>query len=448
MRPVSGYRWFVVGVFFLFMLLHQADKLLIAPLTTPIMETFHINEAQMGAVSTGALIVGALLYPLWGYLYDRFARSKLLALASFIWGATTWLNAIAPSYRSFLATRATTGIDDSSYPGLFSLIADYFGPSVRGKIYGLLQLTAPLGYLLGMVLALMFPESVQALMASLGIHVEAWRSVFILTGALGIILSVLIFFGVREAPRGKSEPELADLEKIGVYRFDWKIAKGLFRKRSLLLIFVQGFFGVFPWNVITYWFFRYLEVERGYPADAVLMTMVPAILVLAAGYFVGGAAGDFLFKRTPRGRLIVAGIAVLLGAIFLTLTMRVPLEQQGLFLGLLIVTALFIPFASANVLSTIYDITLPEIRSTAMAVESFIENAGATLSPLLAGLIAVRSSLGNAILIISVSTWILCSIFLAVAAYLVPKDIETLRHQMRDRADKERAGQAGQAAAG
>lgn len=448
MRPVSGYRWFVVGVFFLFMLLHQADKLLIAPLTTPIMETFHINEAQMGAVSTGALIVGALLYPLWGYLYDRFARSKLLALASFIWGATTWLNAIAPSYRSFLATRASTGIDDSSYPGLFSLIADYFGPSVRGKIYGLLQLTAPLGYLLGMVLALMFPESVQALMASLGIHVEAWRSVFILTGALGIILSVLIFFGVREAPRGKSEPELADLEKIGVYRFDWKIAKGLFRKRSLLLIFVQGFFGVFPWNVITYWFFRYLEVERGYPADAVLMTMVPAILVLAAGYFVGGAAGDFLFKRTPRGRLIVAAIAVLLGAIFLTLTMRVPLEQQGLFLGLLIVTALFIPFASANVLSTIYDITLPEIRSTAMAVESFIENAGATLAPLLAGLIAVGSSLGNAILIICISTWILCSIFLAVAAYLVPKDIETLRNQMRDRADKERAGQAGQAAAG
>ena len=99
-------------------------------------------------------------------------------------------------------------------------------------------------------------------------------------------------------------------------------------------------------------------------------------------------------------------------------------------------------------LSTIYDITLPEIRSTAMAVESFIENAGATLAPLLAGLIAVGSSLGNAILIICISTWILCSIFLAVAAYLVPKDIETLRNQMRDRADKERAGQAGQAAAG
>jgi hypothetical protein len=37
-------------VFFTFMLLHQSDKLLIGPLTTPIMETFDINEAQKGAV--------------------------------------------------------------------------------------------------------------------------------------------------------------------------------------------------------------------------------------------------------------------------------------------------------------------------------------------------------------------------------------------------------------
>ncbi|NIV39456.1 MAG: MFS transporter, partial [Anaerolineae bacterium] len=46
-QPRSRHRWFVVFVFFLFVLLHQADKLLISPLTTPIMETFEINEAQM-----------------------------------------------------------------------------------------------------------------------------------------------------------------------------------------------------------------------------------------------------------------------------------------------------------------------------------------------------------------------------------------------------------------
>jgi len=430
-RNGARYRWFVVCVFFAFMLLHQADKLLIGPLTTPIMETFGINEARMGAVFTGALVVEAVFYPLWGYLYDRYARSKLLALASFIWGATTWLGAIAPTYRSFLATRASTGIDDSSYPGLYSLVADYFGPEMRGKINGLLQVTQPLGYMLGLIVA------------SLLSAVAGWRGVFYITGSLGVLLSALIFFGVREAPRGGSEPELAGLEQIGIYRFDREIALGLFRKRSLLLLFAQGFVGVFPWNVITYWFFRYLETERNYSQDAVLMTMVPVVLVLAVGYFVGGAAGDFFFKRTPRGRLIVSMTAVLLGAVLLLVTMNIPVENQMLFLVMLMVTAVFIPFAAPNVISTVYDIALPEVRSTALAVHYFVESAGAALAPFLAGLIAVRSSLHNAILLICFSAWVLCSVFLAFAAYLVPRDIEALRRAMRERAEQERMAESG-----
>ena len=419
----SRYRWFVVFVLFVFMLLHQADKLLIGPLTTPIMETFGINKAQMGAVFTGALVVGAILYPLWGYLYDRYARSKLLALASFLWGSTTWLSAIVPTYPAFLATRASTGIDDSSYPGLYSLISDYFGPRVRGRIYGLLQIAMPLGYILGMVMAAALRD------------VVGWRGVFYITGSLGVLLSVLIFFGVREVPRGKSEPELAGLEQIGIHRFDWKIALGLFRKPSLRILFVQGFFGVFPWTVITYWFFNYLETERGYSPDAASMAMGVAVLVLACGYFAGGAAGDFLFKRTVRGRLIVCTIAVLLGAILLVPTIYVPLESRGLFLVMLSLTALFIPFASPNVIATVYDVTLPEVRSTALAIQYFIESAGAALAPLMAGLIADRSSLKDAILLICVSTWVLCSLFFALAAYLVPRDIKALRQTMRERAE-------------
>ncbi len=427
MTQSPRYRWFVVAVFFAFMLLHQADKLLIGPLTSKIMETFGIDEVQMGAVFTGALVVGAVMYPLWGYLYDRFARARLLALASFIWGSTTWLSAIAPSYRTFLATRASTGIDDSSYPGLYSLIADYFGPAMRGRIYGLLQIAQPMGYLLGLIAA-------TTLSGLLG-----WRGVFYLTGSLGLLLALVIFLGVREAPRGRSEPELAGLEEIGIYRFDPQAARALFRKKSLLLLFAQGFVGVFPWNVITYWFFRYLEVERNYDEQGILVTMGTAILVLSVGYFAGGALGDFIFRRTPRGRLIACIIGVLSGAILMSITLRIPVESSNLFLLSLAATAFFIPFASPNVISTVYDITLPEVRSTALAVQYFIENGGAALAPLLAGWIAVRSSLGNAILTISVVAWLLGAALLVGAAYLLPGDIRVLRQQLAARAEQERA---------
>jgi MFS transporter, Spinster family, sphingosine-1-phosphate transporter len=430
MKTTSRYRWFVVSVFFAFMLLHQADKLLIGPLTTPIMDEFKINRAQMGFVTTGALLVGAVFYPLWGYLYDRYARAKLLALASFLWGATTWLGAIAPTYPTFLVARATTGIDDSSYPGLYSLISDYFIPTVRGKIYGLLQLAMPVGYLIGMVLGIFLSGSV------------GWRGVFYITGGLGIVVAAVIFFGVREPPRGQGEPELAELEHISTYRFNWETARGLFQKRTLRILFIQGFFGVFPWNVITYWFFNYLETERGYSQEAVFMTMVLAVLVLAAGYPLGGALGDYFFKRTPRGRALVAMTGVLSGAVMLTITLSVPNENQALFAILLALTAIFIPMSAPNVVATVYDVTLPEVRSTALSVQYFIESSGAALAPGIAGLIADQTSLKSAFLLICVTTWILCGLFFALVARFVPKDVHTLRAQMRQRAEDEKAAAA------
>jgi len=427
MRRASGYRWIVVAMFFVFMLLHQSDRLLIGPLTTQIMASFNITMTQMGAVSTGALIVGAVLYPIWGYLYDRYARAKLLALASLIWGSTTWLAAIAPTYPLFLATRASTGIDDSSYPGIYSLISDYFGPRVRGRIYGFLQLTMPLGYMIGMFLGLMLGET------------PGWRRIFYLTGSLGVLLAGLILFAVKEAPRGQCEPKMAGLEQKCSYRFSWALARDLFRKPSLLLLFAQGFFGVFPWNAITFWFFAYLERERGYTGSNILVTMVLAVTVLALGYPLGGAVGDYLFQRTPRGRLIVATIGVITGALLMAATLNAPLERQTLFLALLCATAIFIPFPSANVQSTLFDVTLPEVRSTASAIQNFIESAGAALAPLMVGMIADRSSLKDAFLIICLTAWGLCAIFFVFTAYVAPRDIAVLRRQMRKRAEDELA---------
>src|SRR3970282_2519110 len=141
----------------------------------------------------------------------------------------------------------------------------------------------------------------------------------------------------------------------------------------------------------------YLERERGDDEMQILLPMAPAVLVLSAGYVVGGSLGDRAFRRTRRGRLLVSAVGVLLGAVFLTATMSVPSTQPGLFLALLLVTALFVPFASPNVVSTARDITLPELRSTAISVQSFVEEGGAGLAPFLAGWLGAQWSSHNAI---------------------------------------------------
>jgi MFS family permease len=425
-KTSASRRWIVVLIFFFFMLLHQSDKLLIGPLAPNIIRTFGISKTQMGAVLTGALLVGTGLYPLWGYLYDRFARPKLLALASLIWGATTWLSALAKTYPAFLGSRASTGVDDSSYPGLHSLIADYFGPNLRGKIYGILQLTQPLGYLVGMILALTLAPEI------------GWRRVFYLTGSLGIILAVMIYFWVEDVPRGQAEPAFEDIAELSRYRFTWAQAKEVLKRPTMWFIFLQGFTGVFPWNVITYWFFTYLAEERGYDEGSILFTMAPVILVLASGYFLGGALGDWLFKRTLKGRILASSFGVLMGAIFLFLAFQTPINARSAFFIFMILTAIFMPISSPNVISTVQDITAPEVRSTALAIEYFIENSGAALAPLLAGIIADASNLHNAILTICITAWLLCFAFYLGALFFVEKDILLLRLQMQKRAEHEK----------
>lgn len=199
-------------------------------------------------------------------------------------------------------------------------------------------------------------------------------------------------------------------------------------------VFLQGFAGVFPWNVITYFFFDYLEKERGYDSNSILFTMAPVILILAGGYFLGGALGDAAFKRTNKGRIIVSSAGVILGALFLYLAMTTPLESRTQFFVLMCASAVFMPLSSANVIATVYDVTVPEVRSTAQAVEYFIENAGAAFAPLLAGIIADALNLKLAIMVICISAWILCFIFYLGAIFTIDHDAHTLRTQMSVRA--------------
>jgi MFS family permease len=420
------YPIFVVIVFFFFTLLHQTDKLLIGSLQLPISKTFNLNDLQWGLVNTGALIIGTLFYPIWGYLYDRYARAKLLSLVR--------------TYPQFLVTRSSTGIDDSSYPGMYSLIADYFNPKNRGKIYGLLQLAQPLGYLLGMILALM----VAPLLDGILFQMEGWRTIFLMTGFLGIVMAVVIFFGIKEVTRGQSEPEFEGMEDIGKVRFNWVSLKDALKKRTMWFIFLQGFAGVFPWNVITFFFFGYLILERGYDNTSVLLTMGPIVIILAVGYFVGGALGDWLFKRTLKGRILISSVGVILGATFLYFAMRTPIADKTTFFILMSLTAIFMPFSSPNVVSTVFDITLPEVRSSAQAVEYFVENSGAALAPTLAGAIALAAhSKQIAIMSVCISAWVVCFFLYLGALFFVEGDIKSLRTQLAARAVKSKINKPG-----
>jgi MFS family permease len=169
------------------------------------------------------------------------------------------------------------------------------------------------------------------------------------------------------------------------------------------------------------------------------LSTVIVVLVPAGGYPLGGALGDRLFRRWKRGRLAVSATGILLGTLLLALAITTPVSRTLTFEILLGLTALFMPLAAPNAIATIYDVTEPEVRSTATATLNFVEQIGSAFDPALAGFIAVRASLGTAILGICTGAWAVCFVFIIIAAVLVPRDIAVLRGELQARAVRSKA---------
>ena len=161
--------------------------------------------------------------------------------------------------------------------------------------------------------------------------------------------------------------------------------------------------------------------------------MVPAVIVPASGYFVGGVLGDAAIKRTPKGRMLVSMAAAIIGAVLMWITLKIPNDQSIFFGIMLAIPALFMPMGSPNIISSMIDIALPEVRSTAFSIQYFIENSGATIAPVLAGYVATKTDLVFAILIISVTARLIAAAFMGLAALKIPEDIKILRDQMAQR---------------
>lgn len=409
-------------IFFFFMLLHQSDRYLIGPLTTPIMDAFQINEAQMGAVLTGAILVGAIFFPLWGYLYDRYARPKVLALASFLWGSTTWLAAIVPNYGSFVAARATTGIDDASYPGIYSMVSDLYSSEKRGRILATLQLSGPLGYIIATIMGL-------ALSDSLG-----WRSVFYLTGGLGIVMAVIIWFRLKDVPRGISEPSISELAETGRYTFNWTTFKRLIRRRTVSLLFLQVLVHLFPIQALLLWSIRYFEVERGFSNNQIYGLSIGLVVVGMGGFLAAGWLGDQLFKRTPRGRLLVGAAGVGLAAISFALAFAIPSDNVAAFMLIWSFASFFYGFSQPTTTPALQDITEPEVRSTAHATLGIAEQSGSAIAPLVVGLIAASTSLGYGLLLATGIGFGLSSLLLFAASFTIKKDVADMQAAMEKRA--------------
>ncbi len=424
-RSPSHRRWVFVIILFLFLLLHQFDIFMFTHLMPRIMGFFQVAIQGFEPAIIFNMVVSIVFFLVWGIVFDKHARKKLLSVASFIWGATSWMMALAPTYGIFVISKAVSGISNASYSGIYAMVGDFFSPKHRGKILGLFYLAQPLAFLLSMLLAdgivPRFP----------------WRLIFIVVGMVGVVMAVLIFTMVGEPKRGMREPALSDINMTGVYVLDLEIARTILQKPGLTLMYAFSLVGIIPWIVITGWLFTYLNVVWAMPVVDIYLNLLPSLVAIALGYPLGGFLGDILFRHTRNGRLWVAMAGVIFPGLFIFLAFNLLNDQSQLFVLLMTGMGLFMSFTWPNIVASVMDITLPELRATANALVLLFQAVGTFIVPVLVFFLQARIGLGPAILWTTIGPWMLCLAILIALLFLLPGEIERLRRHMAYRSHLE-----------
>lgn len=424
-KPIIKRNTIFVVLFFFFLIFHHFNTFLIGPLVDQVLSDIGSESFWRDSLMIISFLVAAGALLLWGLLFDRHTRKKLLSVAAFLWGTSSLLIGISPTYATFFFSYVAGNMDRTSHAGIYALAGDFFGPKKRGRVLGLFLFSQPIALLLVLLITEAFEEWINL------------RSVVILLGLIGFVFSLLIAILIREPKRGTSEPALAGIQLTGVYTLDWEIGKKALSKSTLLFIYALSFLMIIPSSVIFVWMAEYLNQLPGVSESVLLWIFLATLIMLAAGHYLGGLLGDILFKVKKTGRVMTGMAGTVLSILLFSSVMHVTDVQSLWMIILMALMGLFISFAWPNIFATVLDITVPEVRGTALSIIILGQLVGLVLSVNLVISLQNFFELGQTILWVSLAAWLLCLPILVKLLQTVPREIEELRRHMAYRSQLE-----------
>lgn len=245
--------WYAVLLLTLAYALAILDRVSISLLIVPLQKALHIHDTEFGLLQGMAFsIVYSLLGLPLGIAVDRAKRVPIMVGGLVLWSLATIGCSLAQSFGQLFIARMLVGIGEASLvPVATSLIADLFTPAMRPKAYGVFVTGSTLGTASAMALSGVFLGWADRLI--LGVPalfgtMQPWQIVFILCGAPGLVLAIILAFTVRE-PARRGAVAAGSISLAPVWRLFARRphAYGLFLLGSVLnLTCVYAIVGWFP----------------------------------------------------------------------------------------------------------------------------------------------------------------------------------------------------------
>jgi len=398
------YRYYVLILLSLTYAFSFMDRQIVSILMEDISAEFSLNDTQLGLLSglAFALLYGTLGIPI-ARLADKYNRMRIVAISLTIWSGVTIFCGMVSNFWQLLLGRVGVGIGEAGGTApSHSVISDYFHANERSFAISIFSAGTSIGAMAGLVLGGYVAEN------------YGWRMAFVVAGAPGILLALLIHFSAREPVRGTLEKQTAQPQDV-TENFRATVTD-LWNNKVYRYVNIAHVLGVFAVYAILIWtpslFLRNFDINKT-ETGALVGSMI--LFAGAPGMLFGGFLADRLGKRDFRWQAWLPAIAVLLAF---------PFALMGFWSDskIVAITCIGIGYfgyqmSHATGLAVVQSVVVPHQRAQAAAfVFLFSSIIGLGLGPLVVGAISdvTAASFGDR----SLSVALTISMFILLAAAL------------------------------
>ncbi len=376
------YKWIVVGALWVVCVLNYADRQVIFTVFPLLGNEFVISDSSLWVLSGSFMWMYALTGPFAGALCDRMPRRTLILGSLLFWSLTVALTSWAQHFWQLVAGVALGGLGEAFYfPSAMSMIGDYHGAATRSRAMSIHQSGVYVGSIVGGTIA-----------GVVGEHF-GWRLGFRAFGVVGIIVSLCLWFLLREPERGSSDGEAGQIGPVSSLLGGLREVAGN-RAAWLLVIVFMG--ANFVAMIFTVWMptFLFRKFHMSLSLSGLNGT---AFLQIASviGVVLGGAAADRLVKTKWEGRkprMAVQAFGLICGVPFLLLSGWAP--TVTLLLAAMVGFGFSKGVYDSNIWASLYDVIPIERRGAAVGVTNSLGWLGGAAAQLSIGLASARFGMG------------------------------------------------------
>jgi len=412
-KPKGRKRWVVLSLLCLLALINNIDRLALS-IAAPAMQ----SELGLSATSIGLLgSAFSLFYALGqlpsGWFVDRFGPRKLLGFSVLVWSAATAAMGFLGNLPGLLAARACLGLAESpSLPSTNKIVTQWFPKKEHGFANGCWDSALKAGPAFFTVLLVW-------IVAEFG-----WREMFIVAGIAGVVVAGVFMACYRDLDHS---PKVTG-EEVAYIRQDTQgvVEEGprvpwasLFGKRSMWGMMGGYFCNLWVYQIFLVFIPLFIINQFGVKfASLGLIASVPwigAIVGDLASGLISGKLSERPGWTTLKAKKVTIVASMLLQAVVLAMIPFNGLFGEGAGLAIAVTLMAFALGFNGAVVAHAWslpcEVTTPSTVASVGSIQNFGGFIGATLSPLVAGLVIDATHSFNLVFYISAGVAVLSALF-------------------------------------